>query len=121
MSAIIFGNIEFGSGSSSITLSTTGITDNRTITFSDTVDTLIGRDTTDTLTNKTLIDSSTIIADLSDNTIQIIFDASETVLIEASGGDTINGAASKILSVSSMATIFAATMTNWIASSSLLM
>ncbi|QKF94437.1 hypothetical protein QKU48_gp0979 [Fadolivirus algeromassiliense] len=49
-----------------------------TLTLPTSTDTLVGRTTTDTLTNKTLIDNSTIIADQSDQTKQIRFDAGGT-------------------------------------------
>ena len=52
------------------------ITNTGTLTLPTSTDTLIGRNTTDTLTNKTLIDSSTIISDVSDTTIQVKFNAS---------------------------------------------
>ena len=55
------------------TISNTG-----TVTLPTTTDTLVGRITTDTLTNKTLIDASTVIADSTDNTKQIKFDANGT-------------------------------------------
>lgn len=55
------------------TISNTG-----TITLPTSTDTLVGRATTDTLTNKTLVDNSTVIADNTDNSKQIKFDAGGT-------------------------------------------
>lgn len=52
------------------------INNTNTINLPITNDILVARNTYDILTNKTLIDSSTIIADITDNTIQIVFDAS---------------------------------------------
>jgi len=53
-------------------------TTNKTLTLPDATDTLIGKATTDTLTNKNLSDSTTAIADVSDPTKQIKFDAAGT-------------------------------------------
>jgi hypothetical protein len=72
----VFGNIEFGATVNTIILDASGMTQTRTVTLFDSDDVLIGRNTIDTLTNKTLIDNSTIIADNSDNTVQILFDIS---------------------------------------------
>ena len=46
--------LSIGSGSTILVLSTASITANRTISFQDSTDTLVGRATTDTMTNKTL-------------------------------------------------------------------
>lgn len=51
---------------------------NRILTLPNATDTLVWKATTDIFTNKTLIDNSTIISDVSDNTKQIKFDAAGT-------------------------------------------
>lgn len=71
-----FGDIEFGSGTGSLILSATGISTTKTIVFPDNTDTLIGITGTHVLTNKTLIDTSTTIANEMDNSKQVKFDVS---------------------------------------------
>lgn len=53
-------------------------TTNRLLTFPDATDTMVGRATVDTLANKSLIDASTAIVDLSDPTRRLVFDVAGT-------------------------------------------
>jgi hypothetical protein len=64
------------SGSNVVTTLALSSTTNRTLTFPDVNDTLLGRTTTDTLTNKTLSDTTTFIANATANTKKLIFDLS---------------------------------------------
>jgi hypothetical protein len=69
---------------------TTGTT--RILSIPDADTTIVGSDSTQTLTNKTLIDSSTVVADNSDNTKTIKFDAGGTTGTSStlSGAQTAN-------------------------------
>ncbi len=63
-----------GSAATSTTLLSSQTVD-RVLTLPDADDTLVGKATTDILTNKSLVDSSTSVVDVVDNTIAIKFDA----------------------------------------------
>jgi hypothetical protein len=78
----ISGNVGIGSTTPSSALDVDGdisLSGNlNNLTLPNVTDTLVAKNTTDILTNKTLIDTSTVIANSGDNTKEIIFDVSGT-------------------------------------------